>query len=858
MGSAVVRSGCDTDGVLRLGLLALTTACLHSESATCPSGDVVCPAGTICRAITDPADLRCVLPEQLAACGDKDELEMCALPATDHAYCHSGVCFEAVCGDRLVNPEEVCDDGNPIAGDGCASCLTLEVCGNGIVDPITPTGSEVCDDGNLLGHDGCNACVPEQSLWDALEFVPAARINHALVFDQARHQFVMFGGATQSTGLLNPTDETWESRGAAGWGRVPTTLQPSPRFGHAMAYDAARRRTVLFGGQNGLGDTWEWDGVTWLRKEPAVSPPARGFHTMIYDSRRERVILYGGLTPARDRSLGDTWAWDGTTWTELTGSSPGTRHGHTMTYDPSRDRILVVGGERDFAPAIPVIDAWQFDGTAWTIAAAPPSKRTAAASAYDAATQTIIVAGGIDTDFATNTWIWNGTSWTIGPAGPDRYDAALAADPRGTLIMFGGINGSSFTNDAWSWSGSAWIQEPAATAPAPRARMAYAFDPVRSLLVAHGGYDASGALVGDTWSFSNGRWNQSTPTPAPAARYGSAMAYDGSRDRMILFGGKSATTVFQGTWEYRNGAWRDLMPPTTPPARLRHALAYDVERDSIVMFGGATGSDLASVALDDTWEWNGADWTPLVLSAHPPARAGHALVYDPLAHQIVLVGGQALIPGATSLDDRFGRFDDVWALDRENNRWVQRASFVGPREGHTVDRVFGRLRVFGGFAGNLDPVSDTWVFGSTWEQVHASRASRRGGHAAFPSRDGTAMIVWGGELDGTYDAPTRVLGDVQLLRTDNIHPYELCEAGVDNDLDGLVGCADADCWASCTPLCPPGAVCRGDLPRCGDALCNSSLENCRSCPSDCMCASVCGDAHCDPGEAAASCPGDCP
>ena len=47
------------------------------------------------------------------------------------------------------------------------------------------------------------------------------------------------------------------------------------RSRHAMAYDNARQRTLLFGGYNGsvLGDTWDWDGRVWTRQAPATSPP---------------------------------------------------------------------------------------------------------------------------------------------------------------------------------------------------------------------------------------------------------------------------------------------------------------------------------------------------------------------------------------------------------------------------------------------------------------------------------------------------------------------------------------------------------------------------------------------------------
>ena len=57
------------------------------------------------------------------------------------------------CGNAIVDPGEVCDDGNTVGGDGCsADCKSLEICGNARLDP-----GEVCDDGNTVGGDGCSA-----------------------------------------------------------------------------------------------------------------------------------------------------------------------------------------------------------------------------------------------------------------------------------------------------------------------------------------------------------------------------------------------------------------------------------------------------------------------------------------------------------------------------------------------------------------------------------------------------------------------------------------------------------------------------------------------------------------------------
>ena len=53
---------------------------------------------------------------------------------------------------------------------------------------------------------------------------------------------------------------------------------------------------MLFGGYGGSyrGDTWEWDGTVWVDKTPATSPSARDAHAMAYDSARGRIVLFGG------------------------------------------------------------------------------------------------------------------------------------------------------------------------------------------------------------------------------------------------------------------------------------------------------------------------------------------------------------------------------------------------------------------------------------------------------------------------------------------------------------------------------------------------------------------------------------
>ena len=63
-----------------------------------------------------------------------------------------------------------------------------------------------------------------------------------------------------------------------------------------MAYDAATSQVILFGGNNGsyLGNTWAWNGSTWTNVA-TTGPPARDNAQMAYDPATSQVILFGGI-----------------------------------------------------------------------------------------------------------------------------------------------------------------------------------------------------------------------------------------------------------------------------------------------------------------------------------------------------------------------------------------------------------------------------------------------------------------------------------------------------------------------------------------------------------------------------------
>jgi cysteine-rich repeat protein len=87
----------------------------------------------------------CQPPSPGNACGDgwcRDDMT-CEIASVDRAPPREMCVIHGVCGNGVRDPGEVCDDGNTISGDGCASdCQSDETCGNGKTDNAA---GETCD-----------------------------------------------------------------------------------------------------------------------------------------------------------------------------------------------------------------------------------------------------------------------------------------------------------------------------------------------------------------------------------------------------------------------------------------------------------------------------------------------------------------------------------------------------------------------------------------------------------------------------------------------------------------------------------------------------------------------------------------
>ena len=302
------------------------------------------------------------------------------------------------------------------------------------------------------------------------------------------------------------------------WTQIKPSSSPSPRYSHAMAYDSARQRVVLFGGWTSRyirNDTWEWDGRNWTLIKPTNSPSIRYSHAMAYDSARRRTVLFGGS--GRSGHLADTWEWDGKNWAlSKPANSPSGRRWHAMAYDAARKRVVLFSG---WGNGCACNDTWEWDGKNWTLImlASSPAPRTGHAMVYDAARQRTVLFGGYG---LADTWEWDGKNWTQGKplsSPPARWQHAMAYDSaRRRTVLFGGRGrgGSPELGDTWEWDGKNWTLMNSVLSPAPRASHAMAYDAARQRTVLFGGYDkAYSNILGDTWEYGVAKLTLTANTP---------------------------------------------------------------------------------------------------------------------------------------------------------------------------------------------------------------------------------------------------------------------------------------------------------------------------------------------------------
>lgn len=287
----------------------------------------------------------------------------------------------------------------------------------------------------------------------------------------------------------------------------------------------------------------------------------------------------------------------------------------------------------------------------WTRSYPPtsPSVRQDAAMATFEDTGDVFLYGGIDPvqqQAVTDTWRWNGSSWTLVPfpLNPGNQIARpMAWDPAGRrIVLYEGGVAPRFATWLLDATGR-WVSVNHNAGPASRRDHVLATDPVNRRVVLFGGNDGNGNLLDTTWEWTS-RWAQVPTGSGPSARGYAAMTFDPSTQRLLLFGGSSQTTVLDDTWTLDGASWQRHLPATPPWPRGTHSLATDTARRRVVLFGG-------EFVDPNTWEWDGAEWTPLGVIG-PMPRVGARLAYDPIRREVLLHGGRT----------QFGYLNDTWSF----------------------------------------------------------------------------------------------------------------------------------------------------------------------------------------------------
>jgi hypothetical protein len=155
------------------------------------------------------------------------------------------------------------------------------------------------------------------------------------------------------------------------WSKVTPSVSPPAREGHAMVFDAASNQVVLFGGVGASGaplnDTWLWNGTTWKLATPAHNPPPRLWHSMAYDPVHSVVLLFGG--DGGTQFLNDTWLWNGKDWQQAAPQTtpPPLRTSAGLDYDPTTGKMVLFSGTTWNAKRVgtPAQDSWSWDGAQW-------------------------------------------------------------------------------------------------------------------------------------------------------------------------------------------------------------------------------------------------------------------------------------------------------------------------------------------------------------------------------------------------------------------------------------------------------------------------------------------------------------
>jgi len=395
---------------------------------------------------------------------------------------------------------------------------------------------------------------------------------------------VLYAGTCSSSGTGSNTYE-WDG---TNWQLVGPPSATFRLTGEAIAYDAARRTTTIFGGTEAFsiprGQTLTYhDGVWTTPPDLALSPSPRSLFAFNTDPVNGVVWLIGGMDATA--TLDDIWKYSRGTWKEVPfANAPTACVSPVSAFDTDRNKLVVVCQDNS---------VHEFDGSAWATIDTSALKKFPQVRRFSAMT----------------------------------YDQNIKK-----TVLFGGFNDVSYLNETWTWDGTTWTQVDHNNAPA-RSHAAMWFDPTLKRTVIYGGIGQRSSQdrierFSDMWSFDGTGWTEMTSvTTTPGQRYGAQVTVNPADGKVYLFGGlkltvdgaKQSQDYVNDLWVWDGKAWSQVNTSTIPPARENGGLAFDPIANELVLFGGYAG-----YYRSDAWALRGGDWVLHPEAIPQPRRRGVA------------------------------------------------------------------------------------------------------------------------------------------------------------------------------------------------------------------------------------------
>ena len=655
---------------------------------------------------------------------------------------------------------------------------------------------------------------------------PPGRQGLAMAYDPISGKIILFGGFDSNVGWYGDT-WTWDWT-TNSWSQLNPTATPTARWVHRMVYDQARQQIMLFGGAGPtpgaisgtsiFNDTWTWNGTTWVQQSPITSPPNRYRHAMAYDPPSSQVIVFGGVV--NNNCGADTWAWSGFNWTQLLPTtSPTCKEGAAMDYDVPTGQIVLFGG----AGSAPADETWLFGNstqTAVTINVPTGIQFTFAGTIYTGS-QTINIApgsytvavnspqaAGTGTQLAFQSWsdggaqshsvtvgsssvIITGTFQTqylltevVSPLAGGSISPGSGYMPAGTVSLTPSANlGYAFAGWGGACSGTTVPCVLALSGPASvTANFTVTGFPVTVTVPSGATFTLNGTVYTTTATIylPAGPYSLSTTSPqatVPGAHVVFLSWSDGGAQShsINVAGPMTITGTFKKQYLLTTAAIPFSEGIVTVSGPGTSAPYYD-EGSSITLTAvpntnfefdywsvDCTGANpTCTFTISRPWTANAhfsvvENWVQLYRATNPPPppRLNAAMAYDAMNQNVVMFGGLQGVPGsgATVLKDTWLWDGNTWKRQNPANspspRWAAMMAY---------DEANGTVVLYGGRPDATGTaslgLSDTWVWdlaNNTWTQKSTTGPPRYEGSLAYDPQSKMVILFGGASGVGTWN-----------------------------------------------------------------------------------------------------------